>query len=360
LAAANSILVWSASAALPAVGAGLQIGKLRMHVRRTAAEIEVHTPAKLNLFLEVLARRPDGYHEIETLMTPVAICDTLTFVPLDEPVLELECRWALGLAARNRAGHNAAARRLQTLNSDSGDDSSDDFGELPAGPDNLAWKAVKLMRDQSGTYRGARISLVKRIPAAAGLGGASSDAAAALVAANLAWNLNWPRERLIEMAAGLGSDVPFFLGHDTAMCCGRGERIEPVRGNRLHVVVVRPAVGLSTPDVYRRCRPASAPISAQSLREALECGNAARAGQALVNRLEQSAAELTPWIGRLREEFARQGCLGHQMSGSGSSYFGICRSARHARGVASRLRARQAGTVYAAATAGSKPAAMSA
>jgi len=323
-----------------------------MHVRRTAAQIEVLTPAKLNLFLEVLARRPDGYHEIETLMTTVAICDTLTFIPLEADALELKCRWVLGLEARD-----LVARRLLPSNHDP----SNYFGELPAGPDNLAWKAVKLIRDQSGTKRGARLSLVKRIPAAAGLGGASSDAAAALVAANLGWNLNWPRERLVELAAELGSDVPFFLGlpfmelsflgQCAALCRGRGEQMEPVRARRLNVVVVRPPVGLATREVYRRCRPASAPASAQNLRQALECGNAARAAGELTNRLQQPAAELTPWIGRLRTEFARQDCLGHQMSGSGSSYFGICRHARHARRVASRLRARQAGTVYAAATA---------
>jgi len=341
-----------AAVVFPAIGAGRKVGKLRMHVRRTAAHIEILTPAKLNLFLEVLARRPDGYREIETLMTTVAICDTLTFIPLEADALELSCRWALGLAARDMA-----ARRLLPLNHDS----TDHFGELPAGPDNLAWKAVKLIRDQSGTKRGARLSLVKRIPVAGGLGGASSDAAAALVAANIGWNLNWPRERLAELAAELGSDVPFFLGQSgAALCRGRGEQIEPVCARRLNVVVVRPPVGLATPEVYRRCRPASAPASARDLRQALECGNAARAAAELTNRLEQPAAELTPWIGRLRAEFARQDCLGHQMSGSGSSYFGICRQARHARRVASRLRARQAGTVYAAATAGSQPTATSA
>jgi 4-diphosphocytidyl-2-C-methyl-D-erythritol kinase len=311
-----------------------------MHVRRAGTSVEVLTPAKLNLFLEVLARRPDGYHEIETLMTAVAICDTLTFVPLENDALEFKCRWAFGLAAKANAAH-----RLQRQ--------SDDFGELPSGPDNLAWKAVMLIRDRSTTKGGARVSLVKRIPAAAGLGGASSDAAAALVAANLGWNLNWPRERLAELAAELGSDVPFFLGQPgSALCRGRGELIEPVRANRLQVAVVRPPVGLSTPEVYRRCRPASVPARAQDLRKALECGEAAGAARGLFNRLQAPAAELTPWIEHLEEEFARQDCLGHQMSGSGSSYFGICRSARHARRVASRLRARQAGTVYAAATAG--------
>jgi 4-diphosphocytidyl-2-C-methyl-D-erythritol kinase len=320
-----------------------------MHVRRTGSHVEVLAPAKLNLFLEVLARRPDGYHEIETLMAAVGIYDMLTFAAMDEDVIQLDCRWAAGLAARWQA-----ARRLRPTTQ-----IDDEFGDLPSEPDNLAWKAVTLLRKHSGIKRGARISLVKRIPAAAGLGGASSDAAAALVAANLGWNLNWPIEQLAELAAVLGSDVRFFLTSGTALCRGRGEQVQPLRPAPLHVVVVRPPVGLATPQVYRRCRPAIAPASAQKVQKALECGNAAGVARGLINRLQQPAAELTPWIERLQKEFSRQDCLGHQMSGSGSSYFGIFRQARHAGRVASRLRARQAGTVYAARAAGG-PAAASA
>lgn len=313
-----------------------------MHVRRAGTSVEVLTPAKLNLHLEVLARRPDGYHEIETLMTAITICDTLVFEPLEEPLVILDCRWACGMAAIE------AARRLRPLASDP----SDKLGDLPTGPDNLAWKAVALVRERSGTKQGARISLTKRIPAAAGLGGASSDAAAALVAASIGWSLDWPRERLFALAAELGSDVPFFLAGGAALCRGRGERIEPLRATRLHVAIVRPPVGLSTPQVFRRCRVPGAPIRAETIRIALQCGNAAVAARNMTNRLQEPAAELTPWIEKLQSEFSRQDCLGHQMSGSGSSYFGICRSARHARRVTSRLRARRAGTVYAAATAG--------
>jgi 4-diphosphocytidyl-2-C-methyl-D-erythritol kinase len=309
-----------------------------MHIRRTGTQVEVLTPAKLNLFLEVLARRPDGFHEIETLIAAIALYDTLTFEPHAAREITLECRWAHGLAAR---GLRLASVQEQGA-----------FGDLPGGPDNLAWKAADLLRERAGEKRGARMTLVKRVPSAAGLGGASSDAAAVLVAANLGWNLGWSRARLAELAAELGSDVPFFLSCGAAICRGRGEQIEPLRPARLQMVVVRPPVGLSTPQVYRRCRPADRPLSARDLHKALECGNAAAVGQRLFNRLQAPAAELTPWIDRLAEEFTRQGCLGHQMSGSGSSYFGVARHARHAQRVASRLRARQIGTVFAAATAG--------
>ena len=193
--------------------------------------------------------------------------------------------------------------------------------------------------------------LVKRIPAAAGLGGASSDAAAALVAAHEAWQLGWPRQRLVELAARLGSDVPFFLTRGAAVCRGRGEKIEPFAPPRIHAVIARPPVGLSTPEVYSACRPAGATGEAAKLVADLSRGNTAAAAGRLNNGLQDAAARLTPWIKRLQQEFERQDVVGHQMSGSGSSYFGICRTARHARRLAARLRACNMGAVFAATTA---------
>ena len=113
-------------------------------------------------------------------------------------------------------------------------------------------------------------------------------------------------------------------------------------------MIVRPPVGLSTPQVYKACRPAEKPASLEFLLESLAKGDPAQAGRQLHNRLQPAAESLTPWIGRLRHEFERQDMVGHQMSGSGSSYFGLCRSARQARRVAARLRARDIGTVFAA------------
>ena len=281
------------------------------------------TPAKINLFLEILGRRADGYHEIETLLAAVTLYDTLRFTATPSGAIALDCRWA-----------------------------SPQPGEpIPTDKDNLAFRAAALLRERSGVSAGATIQLIKRIPAAAGLGGASSDAAAALVAANLAWQLNWPRQRLMELAAELGSDVPFFLTRGAALARGRGERLEGLRMPKLHIALVRPPVGLSTPAVYRACRPADSPQAAAPLVAALARGDAAAAGRLLVNGLEPAAASLTPWIERLQSEFERQGVLGHQMSGSGSSYFGLCRHARQARRVASRLRARSIGAAFAAQTA---------
>jgi 4-diphosphocytidyl-2-C-methyl-D-erythritol kinase len=310
-----------------------------MHVRRSATHLEILTPAKINLFLEVLARRPDGYHEIVTLLSAAAIYDSLTFTPCRQEEITLEVRWALGYSARNAhaTGTNTAHELLR--------------GDLPTGSENLAWRAANLVRQRAGIRDGAAMHLVKRIPAASGLGGASSDAAAALVAANAAWNLNWPRERLLELGSELGSDVPFFLTTGAAVCRGRGEQIEACRTMRLYYVIIRPPVGLSTPRVYQQCRPVEQPTGIENMTESLKRGNAAEVGRYLVNSLQPAAASLTPWIARLQQELRRHDLLGHQMSGSGSSYFGLCRSARHARRVASRLRSLRIGAVFQAQTA---------
>jgi len=313
----------------------------RMFVRRYATTVEVLTPAKLNLFLEVLAKRPDGYHEIETLITTISVSDALIFTATNDRELRLQCRWSAGLTARGReiADPSSELRREPV------------FDQIPSGEKNLVWRAAELIRNAAKLERGAAIRLVKRVPAAAGLGGGSSDAAAALVAANMAWDLNWPREKLMDLAAEIGSDVPFFLTRGAAICRGRGEKIDEVRTRRMHAVVVRPPVGVGTAEVYRACRPAAEPAKVEMIESAIADGNVSIVGKLLKNQLQPAAAEATPWIDHLRECFANESVSGHQMSGSGSSYFGLCRSARSARRIASRLRAQRLGAVFATTTA---------
>lgn len=306
-------------------------------------------PAKINLFLEVLAKRSDGYHEIETLMAPISLFDTLFFSPTTEGKIELACRWASPDGPKLQApgyspldshhGSSCGSASLHTL------------GDLPPEKDNLVYRAVALLRERAGVEAGAAMRLVKRIPSAAGLGGASSDAACALLAANDGWGLGWSRPQLMELAAELGSDVSFFLGRGPALCRGRGEQIEPVEGlPRLHVVVVRPPVGLATAHVYAHCRPADTPHRVERLIAALRDGNLAAAGAALVNRLQAPAEALSSQAAQLARELDRLDVGGRQMSGSGSSYFVLCRSARHAQCVAARLRARNLGAFFAAVT----------
>jgi 4-diphosphocytidyl-2-C-methyl-D-erythritol kinase len=315
-----------------------------MFVCATATHVLVNAPAKLNLFLEVLARRADGFHEIETLMGAVTIFDTLEFAPRSEGELRLSCRWAGGMTARARRVRSATAAVPK-----------DTAGDLPQGEQNLVYQAVARLRDRCAFAGGADIRLIKRIPSAAGLGGASSDAAAALVAANLAWKLGWSREQLADLASELGSDIPFFLTGGFAVCRGRGERIECVSGYRLHVVVVRPPVGLATADVYRRWRPGAPRADVRRLEASLASGDWRSAQRQLTNRLEEPAASLTPWIGKLAATLKSLGCVAGQMSGSGSSCFGICRSARHARRLAAQLRSLNEGEVHQATSIARSP-----
>ena len=192
----------------------------------------------------------------------------------------------------------------------------------PGGPG----AAPPAIRHPTGSNHGACQANTRRGRAR----GASSDAAAALIAGNLAWGLNWPIDRLQDVAAELGSDVPFFLKRGAALARGRGEQLEAIRSSRLNVVLIRPPLGLSTPQVYQHCQPKQGHVGATGLFAALARGNASMVGRQLCNDLQTAAAKLTPWIATLKSEFKKQHVLGHQMSGSGSSYFGLCRSRRHA------------------------------
>jgi len=262
-------------------------------------------------------------------MCPISLFDTLYFREEPGGQLELTCERVSGSAGESRPGP----------------------AEVPEGPENLAWRAVDLYRRRAGISSGARLRLVKRIPVAAGLGGGSSDAAAALAAASLVWGRPLPREELFGLAAELGSDVPFFLAGGPAICRGRGERVEPVTTTRRwHFVVVRPPEGLSTAAVYRLCRPASVPVSAAPMLRAFVQGDLAGVGRLLMNRLEPAAARLSGWMTRVKEELADSELVGFAMSGSGTSWFGLCRHGRHARRLAERLRARNIGNVFAVAS----------
>ncbi len=185
-----------------------------------ATPIIIRCPAKLNLFLEVLGKRADGFHDLDTVMQAIGLCDELRITPGEEGEgLSLACSDA----------------------------------SLPTDSRNLVLRAALALRERTGCRRGARLSLTKRIPMQAGLGGGSSDAAGALVGLNAAWGLGLSREELRQVAATVGSDVAFFLYGGTARCTGRGEVVEPVPAPAVfHYVLVCPNVGVSTADAYGR------------------------------------------------------------------------------------------------------------
>ncbi len=299
-------------------------------------------PAKLNLFLEILGKRPDAYHELVTLMVTVSIQDSLEFQSDELGQLIVVTRWVSG---RRADFFSAVDRRLATTWR------SEYQNPRADGAENLVVRALQLLRARSGTSAGARVHLIKRIPTQAGLGGASSDAAAVLLAANQVWQLGWTHQQLASLAAELGSDVPYFLCGGSAICRGRGERVEPAASYvGLPVVVVRPPRGLSTADVYRNCQVPPAPRGAPSIASGGVAARVVLAGSQLFNRLQPTAEHLCPELVRLSDAFQRTGCCGHQMTGSGSSYFGFCRHLRHARRVANQLRSRRLGEVFTATT----------
>jgi len=264
-----------------------------MIIRSIAGGVEVLAPAKLNLFLEVLGRRPDGYHEIESLMVAVNLHDSLTFA--DDPSGEISLRC--------------------------------DEPTLPVGGDNLVVMAAERLKASARSLRGARIVLEKAIPAESGLAGGSSDAAATLVALDRLWDLRLPGEHLRDLAAEIGSDVTFFIHGPAAVCRGRGERVEQVSlKESYHFVLVRPPVGISTADVYRRVVPPEEPRSIGPILEALSHGGFAELGRSLFNRLQPVAESLRPELARVKDALASLGPLqnGFLMSGSGSAYFGLC------------------------------------
>lgn len=299
-----------------------------MYLIRQGSRVCISTPAKLNLFLELHCRREDGFHDLETLMAPINLFDSLSIVRTDDEQIDLQCKWVDGLPVTQRA-------------------------EMPAPENNIVTKALSLLRDAAGVSDGAAVELTKRIPAQAGLGGGSSDAAAALVGANEIWNLNWSREQLAEIGGQIGSDVPFFLFNSLARCTGRGEIIEPLRmRGSLSCVVVKPDFGLSTPEVFRHVQVPAKPKSSLRMLEALANFDPHGIAGGVFNRLQSAAESLTPWIEQISRRMDKLSVWAHQLSGSGTSYFAICRNQRQARHVAAKLRATQFGRVFVVTTLG--------
>jgi 4-diphosphocytidyl-2-C-methyl-D-erythritol kinase len=171
--------------------------------------------------------------------------------------------------------------------------------------------------------------------------------------ANRAWELNWPIEQLAPIAAEIGSDVPFFLYGGPALCFGRGERVTRYsKVPRRWFVIVKPPTGISTAEVYKSHDRLSEyanrqdPLDVMTAAAAYGTNGILNAGRWMFNRLQPAAAAVSPWVERLQNAFGRLGFLGHQLSGSGSAYFGVCRHAQHARRLATILRNQQLGLVY--------------
>jgi 4-diphosphocytidyl-2-C-methyl-D-erythritol kinase len=268
--------------------------------------VVLNAPAKVNLTLEVMARRADGYHEIATILQCTDLCDRLVLEDADPASLSLE---------------------------------STSPG-VPLDDRNLALRAAGLLREAAGVDRGVRVRLDKRIPVGAGLGGGSSDAAAVLVGLNRLWRLRWSRERLAEVGIRLGMDVPFFLGRGRAIGTGRGERLEYLdSGGGYALVLINPGFPLSTGEVYGRVMSAvySDGDRTGAMREALRRRNPRLVAASLYNGLEAVVEPAYPAISQMKAALMSAGALGAVMSGSGPTVFGVARSLDHARQIRMRV-----------------------
>jgi len=291
-----------------------------MIIDQTSRIIEILAPAKVNLFLEVLGKRGDGYHEIDTVMCPVRLFDRVIFEPTAAPGLELE----LCLPSR------------RTLD-------DDPAWDIPADSNNLAIRALKLLQAKLGTTHGGRLRLEKNIPAAAGLAGGSSDTAAAVCAALLAWG-RWDRHLATHVCAELGSDIPFFLGDQQqfgmARATGRGEKCELLSATPpLRFLVTHPPTGCPTGEIYRRFVLPKTTRDSSRITAACEDGQFSKIGAELFNALQLSASGLTNWIERQLQCFTEAGLNYCIMSGSGSSCFALLNGDADDRSAAARLKA---------------------
>jgi 4-diphosphocytidyl-2-C-methyl-D-erythritol kinase len=256
--------------------------------------VVIRPSAKINLTLRVGPRRGDGFHAVSTVLQSIALADALTITPRSGPFI---------LMSRSPG--------------------------VPVDRTNLVWRAAeRLWRDmgRTGDPRDAHVKLEKHIPVAAGLGGGSADAAAALVGLNQVWNARRPRRALLAMAADLGSDVPFFLAGGTALGLGRGDELYPVDDvGRLGVIVIKPSFGVPTAEAYRwldESRERPEPLVSSARVSEVEVGWAT-GPVSLANDLQGPVAERHPAIGEMVEACLREGALGAAMSGSGSAVFGL-------------------------------------
>lgn len=295
---------------------------------RRAEQVQVRVPAKINPFLSVRRIRDDGYHELVTVFQTVALADTL--------VMKL---WA----AEGRLHHPTSGGRMTIgLSHDAGP-------AVPAGDDNLIIEAavalanrVGLTLDDDAAVR-TDVTLSKRIPVAGGMAGGSADAAATLLGLNELWGAELPRSALLELAAGLGADVPFCLIGNTAMATGTGGTLAGVLSHGIFEwVVCTASERLATPAVYRawddHC--VSDAVEPDDVLTAIRSGDPELLGPALHNDLQDAAEVLLPRLRADRTALVDAGALGAVLSGSGPTLLALAADADEAQRIAGRVAGR--------------------
>jgi 4-diphosphocytidyl-2-C-methyl-D-erythritol kinase len=262
--------------------------------------MQVQAPAKINLSLRILGQRSDGFHEIETLIAPISLCDEIKIEQRDSRKrIEFHC----------------------------------DNWSLPKGDDNLVVRAAKVFFDKTKVKGGVSIELKKKIPHAAGLGGGSSDAASILLALNELFETKLSREALAKMAEGIGSDVSFFIFQSAAICRGRGELVSTTRlREQFSILLLKPEFCVPTPWAYSRWKES---------REIPDVSYAVQefAGRRFVNDLERPVFEKFIFLAQIKMWLLKQPEVGAAlMSGSGSTIFAVLRNPANANRLAMRAK----------------------
>ena len=299
-----------------------------MIIEKSLGGFRATVPCKVNLFLEVLGKRADGYHSLDTVMMAVSLVDELEITHRNDGRLELVIEFPKGFGQRL--------------------DGEDLAWDIPADQSNLIVVALERLRSTLGkTGLGANVRLIKRIPARAGLGGGSADAAAAIILGQLLWGASDQFDKARTIASEIGSDVNFFLeGHRNgfwlARCTGKGETIEPLAcADLLHFVIVHPPRGCGTREIFAALENEPIPILREIPRKLLtnlEEGGVNNIGRGMFNRLESVAFRTTDWIERARKWIDRYDHHGQCMSGSGSARFCLCSTREQAEKIVSDLR----------------------
>lgn len=287
-----------------------------MELSHSEKGVFARTPAKLNLFLDVGAPGPDGYHPIDSIFQAISLFDEIEFTPV-------------------------AADGIELIEEG-----------MDAGEENIVYCAARRLCDEVGGRfpSGVRISLRKSIPCAAGLGGGSSDAAATLISLRRLWNLRVESSRLVQIGEELGADVPFFFSGGTARCRGKGEIVTPLDGafdaaGSFHYVLVCPPIEVPTQKVYRAFDETrtigDVNLTLQTPIDSIRPSSIVEgiaSGELLFNRLEAVACDLFAGLREIRDLLEAEEFRGSVMSGSGSAFFGLCDDAGQATSIADGLK----------------------
>lgn len=263
--------------------------------------LHLKSRAKINLSLDVLGKRDDGYYEVEMVMQQINLYDNIYINRRSDEQIKIatNCKY------------------------------------IPVDSSNIAHKAADKLREAAGVSKGVDIYIDKKIPVSAGLAGGSSNAAAVLKGLNKLWNLGFTRKELMVIGEDIGADVPFCILGGTALAKGKGEKLTAIRPaiRNIWIVLVKPLISVSTGDVYRRFELSEAtdrPDTA-ALIDAIEEGNIYGISDNIGNVLETVTAAKHPIISEIKRKMVEYNCTGSGMSGSGPTVFGICKNYERAK-----------------------------